>query len=94
LEAPISELADSMVESDILKAKIRELMDWQTMAWRRIADPSVTRFERRKIRNGLKESDTELRRYLVMVSERYRFRTPGSIEKPDALADLKFRLLA
>ena len=37
-----------MVEPDILNAKIRELTDWQTIAWRRIANPSVTRFERAK----------------------------------------------
>jgi hypothetical protein len=63
-----------MIEPDVLSSKISELMDWQTVAWRRIANPSVTLFERREIRNHLKESDVELRRCLAMISERLRFR--------------------
>jgi hypothetical protein len=86
--------ADSMTEPDILSSKIRELMDWQTVAWRRIADPSITLFERREIRNHLKESDAELRRCLAMVSERHRFRMRGPVEMRDSLAELKLRLLA
>jgi hypothetical protein len=34
--------ADSMTEPDHLSIKIRELMDWQTVAWRRVADRNVT----------------------------------------------------
>jgi hypothetical protein len=86
--------ADSMIEPDILSDKIRELMDWQTVAWRRIADPSVTLFERREIRNHLKESDAELRRCLAMVSERLRFRLRSPEKVRDSLAELKLRLLA
>jgi hypothetical protein len=83
-----------MNEPDILSRKIRELRDWQTVAWRRIADPVITAFERREIRNHLKESDVELRRYLGMMSDRLRFR-PGPAEVVgDSLAKLKFRLLA
>jgi hypothetical protein len=83
-----------MIEPDILSQKIRELSDWQNLAWRRIADPSVTSFERREIRNHLKESDTELRRYLAMISERLRFRTSAPEDIRDSLAELKLRLLA
>jgi hypothetical protein len=83
-----------MGEPDILSRKIRELSDWQTVAWRRIADPVITAFERREIRNHLKESDVELRRYLAMMSDRLRFQ-PGPAEVVgDSLAKLKFRLLA
>jgi len=34
------------------------------VAWRRVADPLVTDFERREIRNHIKESDEALRYYL------------------------------
>ena len=59
-----------MTEPDILSRKIHELKDWQTVAWRRVADPLLTAFERREIRNHLKESNGELRRYLEMMSDR------------------------
>jgi hypothetical protein len=85
---------DTMTDPDILSRKIHELKDWQSVAWRRIADPLLTTFERREIRNHLKQSDDELRRYLGMMSDRLRFRT-GSVENVgDSLAQLKFRLLA
>jgi len=56
-----------MTEPDILSRKIKELTEWQRVAWRRVADPSVTDFERREIRNHIKESDEHLRYYLGMV---------------------------
>jgi len=63
-----------MTEPDILSRKIRELRDWQTVAWRRVADPLLTAFERREIRNHIQESDEELLRYLAMISDRLRLR--------------------
>ena len=50
-----------MTEPDILNRKIHEIKEWQRVAWRRIADRSVTQFERREIRNHIKESDEALR---------------------------------
>jgi hypothetical protein len=58
-----------------LNRKVEELKEWQRVAWRRVADPSVTEFERREIRNHIKESDELLRYYLVMVSERHRLQS-------------------
>jgi hypothetical protein len=81
-----------MTEPDNLSIKIRELMDWQTIAWRRIADPMVTTFERREMRNHLKACEEELRRCLAIMSERFRAR--GAAEVRDRPAELKFRLLA
>jgi len=81
-----------MTGPDNLSVKIRELMDWQTIAWRRIADPLVTAFERREIRNHLKACEDELRRCLAIMSERFRAR--GTAEVRDSLVELKFRLLA
>jgi hypothetical protein len=85
---------DSMTEPDILSRKIHELKEWQRVAWQRVADPLVTPFERREIRNHIRESDGELRRCLRMMSERLRFQ-PRAVEAVgDSFAKLKFRLLA
>ena len=57
-----------MIEPDILSQKIYELKDWQTVAWRWVADPLVTAFERREIRNHIKDSNAELRPLNVEMS--------------------------
>jgi hypothetical protein len=83
-----------MTEPDILSRKIRELRHWQAIAWRRVADPLLTAFERREIRNHIKESDEELRGYLAMMSERLRFRARAVEDVGDSLARINFSLLA
>jgi hypothetical protein len=83
-----------MTEPDILKRKINELKEWQRVAWRRVADPLLTPFERREIRNHIRESDTELRCYLGMTSERLRFHSRAVEDAGDSLAKFNFRLLA
>jgi hypothetical protein len=82
-----------MSEPDTLSRKIDELKEWQRVAWRRVAEPMVTVFERREIRNHIKESDGELRCYLGMVSERIRFQPRKVEDVGDSLAKLNFRLL-
>jgi hypothetical protein len=79
---------------DILGRKIQELKDVQTVAWRRVADPLLTAFERREIRNHIRESGEELRRCLRMMSDRLRFQARAVEDVGDSLASLKFRLLA
>jgi hypothetical protein len=83
-----------MSEPDILSRKIGELKEWQSVAWRRIADPLVTPFERREIRNHIKQSDDELRYYLGMMSERVRFQARAVEDVGDSFGKLAFRLLA
>jgi hypothetical protein len=83
---------DSMTEPDNLSIKIRELMDWQEVAWRRVADPDVTIFERREIRNHVKTCDDELRRCLAMRAERLGVRGAGEVRS--RAVDIRFRLLA
>jgi hypothetical protein len=83
-----------MTESDVLSRKIHELKVSQASAWRRVADPLLTTFERREIRNQIKESQGELRRCLAMASERFRFQSRAVEDAGDSLAQLKFRLLA
>jgi hypothetical protein len=86
--------ANDMTEPDNLSRKIGELKEWQTVAWRRIAEPLITQFERREIRNHMKECDAELRRCLQMMSERIRFRTRSVEDVGDSFAKPSFRLLA
>jgi hypothetical protein len=83
-----------MTEPDVLSRKIHELKEWQRVAWRRVADPLITAFERREIRNHIKESDGELRRYLAMMSERLRFQARALEDVGDSLVEINFRLLA
>jgi hypothetical protein len=83
-----------MTEPDTLSLKITELKEWQSVAWRRIADPAVTPFERREIRNHIKESDEELRRCLAMMSDRLRFEARKVEDVGDSFANLKFRFFA
>ena len=83
-----------MTEPNTSSLKISELKEWQMIAWRRIADPAVTPFERREIRNHMKESDEELRRCLQMMSDRLRFRARNVEDVGDSFANLKFRLFA
>jgi hypothetical protein len=83
-----------MTEPDILNRKIRELKEWQRVAWRRIADRSVTQFERREIRNHIKESDEALRRYLRMMSEHLHREARTMKDVGDGLAKIEFRILA
>ena len=82
-----------MTEPEILSRKIKELMEWQRVAWRRVADPSVTQFERRENRNHIKESNEELRYYVGMRSERLRLQARTVEDVGDSLAKIKFRLL-
>jgi hypothetical protein len=86
------ERADSMTEPDYLSIKIRELMDWQTVAWRRVADPDVTTFKRREIRNHVKTCNDELRRCLAIKEERFRAR--GAVDVRGRAENIRFRLFA
>jgi hypothetical protein len=83
-----------MTEPDILNRKIRELKEWQRVAWRRIADPSVTQFERREIRNHIKESDEVLRHYLGAMSEHLHREARTVEDVGDGFANIAFRILA
>ena len=83
-----------MPEPDALSCKIDELKNWQTVAWRRIADPSVTPFERREIRNHIKQSNEVLRSHLGMMSERVRFKAHAVEDVRDIFAKVGFRLLS
>jgi hypothetical protein len=62
-----------MTDANVLDCKIYELKEIQRVAWRQLADPSLTTFERREVRNQIRIRNNELRQYLEMISERLRF---------------------
>jgi hypothetical protein len=84
----------SMTEPDDLTGEITALKALQRDAWRELASPSLTIFDRREIRNRVRQSESELRTYLKMMSERLRFRPRPVEEVGDSLANIDFRLLA
>ena len=65
-----------MIDLDALDRNILDLKQWLSGAWRHLARPSLTKFERRELRNEMKQCSVELRRCLELVrNERARRRT-------------------
>jgi len=57
-----------MTERDI-QQHIATLQRWLSGAWRRLGDPALTQFDKRELRNQMKEADAALRRCLALSSE-------------------------
>ena len=47
--------------ADTLDQDLQALKQWLESAWRYLAEPSITSYERRELRNYMKEADTALR---------------------------------
>jgi hypothetical protein len=47
--------------ADTLERDVHALKEWLAQAWRYLAEPSLTRFERQEIRNQIKQTDAQLR---------------------------------
>jgi hypothetical protein len=84
-----------MTDSDILSRDIHALQELQRVAWSQLASPSLTIFDRREIRNRIRQSEAELKTYLKMKSERARFPvyTPQDFDRRRVTRP-SFRLLA
>jgi hypothetical protein len=81
-----------MFEADVLSHEIGALMAQQREAWRELAVPSLTAFDRREIRNRIRQGEVELREHLKVRTERLRFQ-PRPVDPPaDSLANFDFRL--
>jgi hypothetical protein len=83
------------MEPDILSRDIDALMAEQREDWRELARPTLTTFDRREIRNRIRQGEVELRDHLKIRTDRLRFRPrPIPAEATvDSLANIKFRLL-
>lgn len=81
-----------MIETDVLSHEITFRLAQQREAWRELAKPELTQFDRREIRNRIRQGEVELRDFLKMRTERLRFR-PRVVEPAiDSLATINFRL--
>jgi hypothetical protein len=77
---------------DYLDQDIQALKEWLRTAWRHLADPSTTRFERRELRNYMKEAEPALRTGLQKAVARERSRKDSAAtSSPARLPD--FRIL-
>jgi hypothetical protein len=84
-----------MNEPDVLSCNIHALKELQRVGWRQLADPALTIFERREIRNELKQSEAELRSCLEMMSDRCWFQErPVQADAAAGCSKVEFRLLA
>jgi hypothetical protein len=84
-----------MNEPDVLSCNIHALKELQRVGWRQLADPALTIFERREIRNELKQSEAELRSCLEMMSDRcWLQERPVQADAAAGFSKVEFRLLA
>lgn len=84
-----------MNEPDVLSRNINALKELQRVGWRQLADPALTIFERREIRNEIKQSEAELRSCLEMMSDRCWFQErPAQVDAAAGFSKVEFRLLA
>jgi hypothetical protein len=84
-----------MTDFDILSRDIHALQELQRVAWSQLASPSLTMFDRREIRNRIRQSEAELKTYLKMKAERARFPVHTSQDSGyRRAARPSFRLLA
>ena len=82
-----------MTDPDVLNYRIHELKELQRAAWRKLADSSLTLFERREVRNQIRLSNSELRQYLQMMSECLRFQMRSAEEVAGGSGKPNLRLL-
>ena len=59
---------------DVLEQDVQALKEWLTIAWRQLAQPYMTRFDRRELRNYMREAETALRTGFEKLAERERIR--------------------
>jgi hypothetical protein len=58
-----------MNQPEILDSDIHAMQQWLRAAWRQLADPSLTTFSRRELRNQMKQCSADLRARLQMAAE-------------------------
>lgn len=82
-----------MTEPDLLSREINALKVLQRDAWRALASPNLTAFDRREIRNRIRQGEAELRDSLAMMSEHLRFLPRPVDTVGDSPAKPEFRFL-
>jgi hypothetical protein len=67
-----------MTQPEILDSDIRAMQQWLRAAWQQLADPSMTIFSRRELRNQMKQCSADLRERLQMLAEQQ----AGPLQQP------------
>jgi hypothetical protein len=80
-----------MSDAEALAHEIEALTAIQRDAWRELASPALTAFDRREIRNRIRQSEVDLRYFLQIRTERLRFRPRPAEPVNDSLTKLEFR---
>jgi len=79
---------------NVLSRNMDALKELQRVGWRQLADPALTIFERREIRNEIKQSEAELRSCLEVMSDRCWSRErPAQDDEAAGFRKVAFRLL-
>jgi hypothetical protein len=78
--------------ADMLERDVHALKEWLEQAWRYLAEPALTRFERQEIRNQIKQTDAELRICLQKLAAQ-NARTKGQGPPVATLPRPEFRIL-
>ena len=84
-----------MTDLEVLDRSINELKEWLNGAWRHLAKPSLTKFERRELSNEMKQCNVELRRCLDLVrAERANRRQASALDMQPSFSNVvDFRLI-
>ena len=79
---------------NVLSRNMDALKELQRVGWRQLADPALTIFERRELRNEIRQSEAELRSCLEMMSDRSWSRErPAQDDATAGFRKVAFRLL-
>ena len=77
-----------------LQNHIATLQRWLAGAWRRLGDPALTLFDKRELRNQMKQADASLRRCLALSNELKSRQTKSGTADVRAFAKPDLRFLA
>jgi hypothetical protein len=83
-----------MIELDVLSHEIDALMAAQRDAWHELSSPTLTAFDRRELRNRIRQSQVELREHLKVRTDRLQFRPRVSEAGAGTLTAVELRLLS
>ncbi|WP_407175298.1 hypothetical protein [Bradyrhizobium sp. STM 3562] len=79
--------------ADTLERDVQALKEWLRQAWRYLAEPSLTRFERQEIRNQIKQTDAELRACLQKLAAQNQARSKAMDAPVRTVPRSDFRIL-
>ena len=67
-----------ILDSDIRDYDVRALQQWLRAAWEQLADPSLTTFSRRELRNQMKQCSADLRALQQLAADQQ----SGPVQEP------------